>query len=143
METTSGAFGIMAQRLWELHSLPEFHAQYSRVELGQPSGTLTSWDKSFNWTGLSGATWYNLEVQTSGGTPVLDDWYLAGDGLFRGSKLCGVACWNAEPGQWRLQVAHSGLWCHWLWELHSLPEFHARSSVGQAGKLRFLIENNK
>ena len=48
------------------------------VELGQPSGTLTSWDKSFNWTGLSGATWYNLEVQTSGGTPVLDDWYLAG-----------------------------------------------------------------
>ena len=48
------------------------------VILGQPSGTLTSWDGLFHWTGLSGATWYRLEVQDAGGTPLLGQWYSAG-----------------------------------------------------------------
>jgi hypothetical protein len=40
-----------------------------------PTGTLTSWNNTFTWTGVSGATWYLLEVQTSNGTPVLSKWY--------------------------------------------------------------------
>jgi hypothetical protein len=35
----------------------------SSVVLGSPSGTLTAWDNSFNWTGVSGATWYTIEIQ--------------------------------------------------------------------------------
>jgi hypothetical protein len=40
-----------------------------------PFGTLTSWDKYFHWTGITGATWYYLEVQRADGTPLLLKWY--------------------------------------------------------------------
>jgi hypothetical protein len=43
--------------------------------LGDPSGTLTSWDGSFHWTGVNGATWYRLEVQTISGSVLLAKWY--------------------------------------------------------------------
>jgi len=43
--------------------------------LGQPVGTLANWDHVFHWAGLPTATWYLLEVQTSGGIPQLNKWY--------------------------------------------------------------------
>ena len=46
--------------------------------LGDPINTLTSWDQSFNWTGVSGATWYYLEVQNASGGILLGKWYTAG-----------------------------------------------------------------
>ena len=38
--------------------------------LNTPSGTLTTWNGAFAWTGVEGATWYLIEVQTSAGTQV-------------------------------------------------------------------------
>ena len=46
------------QQLHHCTSLPPV------VVLGAPSGSLTNWDGSFHWIGLSAATWYYLEVQT-------------------------------------------------------------------------------
>ena len=45
--------------------------------LGAPSGTVTSWDGSFHWTGLANATWYLLEVFRSDDTQMLYQWYTA------------------------------------------------------------------
>ena len=55
-----------------------------------PSGTLTSWDKTFSWTGLSDATWYLLEVQTSGGTQVFRKWYTSAQTGCSGGTACSV-----------------------------------------------------
>ena len=81
------------------------------VVLDAPSGTLTSWDKSFNWTGISGATWYNLEVQTSSGTPVLDDWYLAGETGCSGDLSCVVSpagTLNLANGDYKWRIRDYG-----------------------------------
>jgi predicted outer membrane repeat protein len=55
-----------------------------------PSGTLTGWDKSFTWTGLSDATHYLLEVQTSGGTQVFRKWYTSSQTGCLGATACSV-----------------------------------------------------
>jgi hypothetical protein len=47
------------------------------VTLGEPIGTMTSWDQSFNWTGVSGATYYYLLVQTPDGNVLFGKWYAA------------------------------------------------------------------
>jgi hypothetical protein len=73
--------------------------------LGEPNGTLESWDGSFNWTGVSGATYYYLEVKRNGGV-ILSKWYAA-------SSVCtGMTC-SVAPSElsslpnasysWRIQ----------------------------------------
>jgi hypothetical protein len=47
--------------------------------LGQPSGTLTSWDGVFHWTGIGGVDWYVMYVETSVGTPLFEMWYSSAD----------------------------------------------------------------
>jgi hypothetical protein len=75
------------------------------VVLDAPKDTLTSWDKSFNWTGVSGATWYFLHVQTSDGSNLFGQWLDA-------SSVCsGTACSVVPEGlslsngsyQWRIR----------------------------------------
>ena len=78
------------------------------VLLVEPSGTKTTWDHTFSWTGLSDATWYLLEVQTSTGGPVLYQWYTADQAGCTGAiTSCAVS--PAETGglpngdyQWRI-----------------------------------------
>jgi len=71
-----------------------------------PTGTLTSWDKSFTWTGLSDATWYLLEVQTSGGTQVFRKWYTSAQANCSGGTACSVTAaelsLNNGDYQWRV-----------------------------------------
>lgn len=55
-----------------------------------PSGTLNNWDYSFSWTGLSNATWYLIEVQTSGGTQVFRKWYTSSQTNCSGGTACSV-----------------------------------------------------
>ena len=55
-----------------------------------PSGTLTEWDHTFTWGGMSNATWYLLEVQTSGGTQVYRQWYTSAQAGCSGGTACGV-----------------------------------------------------
>jgi predicted outer membrane repeat protein len=59
--------------------------------LGAPSGTLTNWDHSFHWTGLSAATYYYVIVETSAGTPVFDAWYTSAEAGCAGGATCAIA----------------------------------------------------
>ena len=45
--------------------------------MNTPSGTLTSWNNTFNWMGVSGATWYLVQVQAADDSVVLQKWYTA------------------------------------------------------------------
>ena len=71
-----------------------------------PSGTLTSWDSSFSWTGLTNATWYLLEVQTNGGTQVFRNWYTSTQSGCSGGTACSVTPSSLSLGngdyKWRV-----------------------------------------
>ena len=72
-----------------------------------PTGTLTSWDNTFSWTGLSEATWYLLEVYTSGGTQVLRKWYTSAQTGCSGGTACSVShlrrlAWRMADYKWRI-----------------------------------------
>jgi uncharacterized repeat protein (TIGR02543 family) len=45
--------------------------------LVSPSVTTVNWDKTYQWTGVSGATWYQLELREAGGAVVKQVWYTA------------------------------------------------------------------
>ncbi len=96
-----------------------------------PTGTLTSWDKIFSWTGLADATWYLLEVQTSGGTQVFRKWYTSAQTDCSGGTACSVTAGRPEPGERGLQVARHGLRRLWLWNQLGLQELHARTGLLQ------------
>ena len=49
----------------------------SGAVLGDPSGTMTSWDDFFQWNAVSGGTWYYLEVQNANGDSLFNQWYTA------------------------------------------------------------------
>jgi uncharacterized repeat protein (TIGR02543 family) len=55
-----------------------------------PSGTLSGWNGAFSWTGISEATWYLLEVYTSGGTQVFYKWYTSAQTGCAGGTACAV-----------------------------------------------------
>ena len=55
-----------------------------------PADILTSWNNSFTWTGLSNATWYLIEVQTSGGAQVYRKWYTSTQAGCSGGTSCSV-----------------------------------------------------
>lgn len=55
-----------------------------------PSGTLNNWNYTFSWTGLSNATWYLIEVQTSGGSQVFRKWYTSSQTGCSGGTACSV-----------------------------------------------------
>ena len=110
MATTNGRFGIMAARLWTPTALQNFTLNIppAIAVLGDPMRTLTSWDKSFNWTGLSGATWYNLEVQNELEEPA-GQLVFGRDSLYC-TELCSDTCGTKWPAEWRLQMAGAELW---------------------------------
>jgi hypothetical protein len=58
------------------------------VILGEPSGTITAWDRSFHWTGLSTATNYYLQVQTSAGAVVFGAWFTSAEAGCEGGTAC-------------------------------------------------------
>ena len=68
----------------------------------------TSWDHSFHWTGLSAATDYYLEVQTSSGAAVFNAWYMSEWTGCAGGTTCAISpseTMNLANGdyQWRIQ----------------------------------------
>ena len=98
-----GSYGYGTQTGWQSFTLDIFTGT---VVLGQPSGSLTSWDGSFHWTGIPSATWYHLEVQDGNGTTLLSPWYSVGTACV--ALDCAVTPDGAAslPGgdyQWRVQ----------------------------------------
>ncbi|GAB4458698.1 MAG: hypothetical protein Kow0070_12700 [Anaerolineales bacterium] len=75
-----------------------------------PSGTLTSWDNSFSWTGLNNATWYLIEVQTTSGTQVYRKWFTSAQTNCAGSVDCSVtpADLNLTNGEYKWRVLDYG-----------------------------------
>ena len=45
------------------------------ITLIAPTGTLTAWDNTFSWTGISGADFYQLEVYDASDTLVHSQWF--------------------------------------------------------------------
>lgn len=83
----STSYGYGLYTAWQNFSIS------AGVVLGNPSGTLTSWDRSYNWTGVVGVTNYIIEVQTSAGVPVSSGWFTA-------SAYCSGTTCKAYPGWW-------------------------------------------
>lgn len=62
------------------------------VVLTAPNGTITSWNNTFSWTGLTNATWYLLEVYTAdGSTQVFRKWYTASQTGCSGGTVCSIS----------------------------------------------------
>ena len=61
-------YGAYGYGVWTAYQTFTLNVSTAVVQLGQPSGTLTSWDHTFHWTGIPAATWYKLDVQTLSGT---------------------------------------------------------------------------
>ena len=86
------------------------------VVLGAPTGTLTTWNGSFNWTGVDGASWYKLDVETAGGTVVTSR-------TMSISSVCsGLTCSISPaetlslangPYKWRIQAYGAWGWDPW------------------------------
>ena len=65
-------------------------ANFNGLVLNTPSGTQTSWDNTFSWTGYSAATYYFVQVQTADGTTVLNKWYTADAAGCAGGTACAI-----------------------------------------------------
>ena len=105
-----------------------------------PSGTLTSWDNTFSWTGLSEppvTCWKCRRQRWHPGAPQVV--HQRADGLSGGTACSVIPPELAEPGERGLQVAHAGLWCLWLWNLDTLYDLH----VEPIGKKQVLIQSCK
>jgi hypothetical protein len=77
---------------------------------GLPNGLMTSWDKSYNWTGVEGSTWYILEVYNTADTLLQSKWISA-------STYCtGTSCSYVIPNhnlpngdyKWRVRNVRNG-----------------------------------
>ena len=84
-----------------------FTLNYPVVVLNTPTGTLTSWDNHFTWTGLSTAEFYHLQVyNATTDTLVQEEWYTLS--ICTGLE-CGVSpvdTLNLANGdyKWRVQT---------------------------------------
>jgi hypothetical protein len=86
--------------------------------LGAPSGTLTSWNRSFQWTGFPDSTWYFLEVQTSTGTPVFDAWYTNTQAGCEVSTSCAILPSQAlslPNGDYQWRILDYGAYGYGTW----------------------------
>ena len=69
------------------------------VVLGSPNGDLASWGNSFNWTGVSPATYYIYEIYNAGDVRLLQKWYTTAEAGCDGDLSCGVS--PAARRTWR------------------------------------------
>ncbi len=93
-------------------------AKFTALVLGEPSGSLVSWDESFAWTGISEATWYELEVQTAGGTQMFDLWYTKASAGCETDTSCMVIpteAVNIVNGEYQWRVRDYGSYGYGNW----------------------------
>jgi hypothetical protein len=78
--------------------------------LTAPSGSVTNWNKTFTWTGLNNATWYLVEVYTSGGTQVFYKWYTSSQTQCAGGTACSVTAseLNLPNGTYKWRILDYG-----------------------------------
>jgi predicted extracellular nuclease len=89
---------------------------YGVSALASPDGIVNSWDHNFNWTGVSGATWYLLEVQTPDGTELLRKWYTAAQAGCSGDLDCAISpaeLMNLANGDYKWHIQDYGAFGIW------------------------------
>jgi hypothetical protein len=86
------------------------------VVLGSPSGTLTSWDDSFHWTGILGAKNYLVQVQNASGTVIKNKWFKASD-FCNAALSCNVIYTgiNLPNGTYKWRVQDYGAYGYGSW----------------------------
>jgi len=83
--------------------------------LVSPAGTLSNWDGSFQWTGVTGATQYYFELQKADGTLIHRKWYLAS------ASCSGLNCSVTPPigaqpnGDYRWRLLDYGAYGYGSW----------------------------
>ncbi len=131
-----GSYGYGSWTGWQSFTPP------ANAVLGDPVGALTSWDRSFEWTGVSAATYYYMQVQTASGGAVFDAWYTSGEAGCEGGTSCGVTPnqalhMNSGEYRWRLLDYGGYGYGRWTaWQSFSLDVPVASVSLGgPAGSL--------
>ncbi len=107
-----GTYGYGSWTGWQSFTPP------ANVVLGDPVGALTSWDRSFKWTGVSAATYYYLQVQTASGGPVFDAWYTSGEAGCEGGTSCGITpnqALHMSSGEYRWRLLDYGGYGYGRW----------------------------
>ncbi len=79
-----------------------------KASLISPGGAIATPTPGYSWNAVSGATWYQLWVSNSAGTPVVQNWYTAAQaGCSSGSGTCSVNPGTTLTGgsyQWWIQT---------------------------------------
>ncbi len=88
------------------------------VVTGSPTGTLTVWNNTFTWSGLSNATWYLLEIYTLDGTQVFRKWYTSTQANCSGGMACFVIppeTANLSNGNYKWRILDYGPYGYGTW----------------------------
>jgi len=87
-----------------------------------PSGLLTSWDNTFSWTGVTGATWYLVQVQTLDDTVILQQWYTAETAGCAGGTACSISpaeTLNLGNGDYKWRILDYGDYGYGSWTAYT------------------------
>jgi len=91
----------------------------SPAVLGSPSGTLTSWNNTFTWTGLNGATYYLLEVYDANTeAQLLRKWYTAASTSCDTDTSCTLSpseFTSLANGNYKWRIQDQGTYGYGLW----------------------------
>ena len=84
---------------------------------GIPENTLTTWDKTYNWTGTPGASWYILNVRNATGALIKNIWVSAADAQCNTDTSCSYVIPSLElvNGLYSWRVEDYGAYGHGLW----------------------------
>jgi hypothetical protein len=86
------------------------------VVLIAPSGTLTSWSNQFRWTGISGATYYHLQVfDATTDTIIHDQWFNTSICSGLDCAVSPSALANLPNGDYRWHIQTYGLTGYTPW----------------------------
>ncbi|HLO14345.1 MAG TPA: ABC transporter substrate-binding protein, partial [Anaerolineales bacterium] len=92
-----------------------FSIDVAEVTLLSPAGTLSTWDNIFQWTGISGADYYQLEVYDAGDVLVYGQWYTNGICSGLDCSVSPAETLNLVNGdyKWRVQTYGSSGYGPW------------------------------
>ncbi len=82
------------------------------ASLMSPSGTISNFSPTFKWQPVSGATWYQLQINDSSGT-MYKDWY--SDAQVRSGSTCSasVALTKSDKYQWWIRSWNGTSYSDW------------------------------
>jgi len=83
-----------------------------------PAGSLTSWDNTFSWTGVTGGTWYLVQILAADDSVILQQWYTADTAGCSGDLSCAVSpaeTLNLANGNYKWRILDYGDYGYGSW----------------------------